>query len=56
MANTLQILCINKSDRPNIHERIQYVGGINPNGTRWKLSRLQKLFSLLLFPGAGRCV
>jgi Protein of unknown function (DUF3892) len=39
MAQQVQIRCINKSDRPNPHERILYVGGVNADGTRWKLSQ-----------------
>ncbi len=39
MAMTLPIMCINKSDRPNPHERILYIGGFNANRTRWKLSQ-----------------
>ncbi len=39
MAQQIQIGCINKSDRPNPHERILYVGGVNADGTRWKLSQ-----------------
>ncbi len=35
----VQITCINKSERYNPHERIQYVGGKNPNGTGWKMSQ-----------------
>lgn len=39
MADSHRIYCINKSDRYNPHERIINVGGINPDGTRWKLSQ-----------------
>jgi len=35
---TVQIRCINKTDRMDPAERIKAVGGLNDNGTRWKLS------------------
>mgnify|MGYP003575549383 CR=1 FL=1 len=38
MADSHEIKCINKSDRYNIHERIKSIGGLNSNGTKWKLS------------------
>jgi hypothetical protein len=38
MADQIQIRCVNKTDRMNPHERIQYVGGVNGDGSRWKLS------------------
>ena len=38
MANTIQIKCINKSDRPNPHERILNVGGVE-NGKSWKITQ-----------------
>jgi hypothetical protein len=38
MAQRVEIMCINKSDRQNPHERIRNVGGANANNTRWKMS------------------
>ena len=33
-----EVKCINKSDRYNPHERVLSIGGINADGSRWKLS------------------
>ncbi|MEY9184557.1 DUF3892 domain-containing protein [Bradyrhizobium sp. USDA 313] len=38
MAKRVRICCINKTDRRSAHERIKYVGGVNLDGTRWRLS------------------
>lgn len=38
MAQSVQIKCVNKSDRFDPHERIRAVGGTNVDGTRWKLN------------------
>ena len=39
MTSRHEVKCINKSDRQNPHERIKAIGGVNPNGTNWKLSQ-----------------
>lgn len=38
MADRVQVRCVNKRDRQSRHERIQNIGGINPDGTPWKLT------------------
>lgn len=39
MAVDVEIKCINKTDRFDPHDRIKSVGGVNADGTRWKLSQ-----------------
>jgi hypothetical protein len=43
MAQRVRIGCINKTDRHNPHERISHVGGVNPNGTRWRLTQSEAI-------------
>jgi hypothetical protein len=43
MATNIQIQCVNKTDRYNPHERISHVGGVNADGTRWKLTEDQAI-------------
>lgn len=39
MATRLQVLCINKSNRQDAHERITYIGGKNADGSKWQLTQ-----------------
>lgn len=38
MAEYVQIQCVNKRPRHDPHLRISHVGGVNANGTRWRLT------------------
>jgi hypothetical protein len=40
---SIEIKCINKSDRYDPHERILRIGGINPDGQRWSLSQIEAI-------------
>ena len=40
---SIEILCINKSDRQNPHERILRIGGKNGDGTIWRLSQAEAI-------------
>lgn len=39
MPTRHEIRCINKTDRYDPHERIMNVGGVNADGTRWKITQ-----------------
>jgi len=43
MASLHRVSCINKSNRTSAHERIHYIGGINGDGTKWKLSQVNAI-------------
>jgi hypothetical protein len=43
MAKNAQIKCVNKRDRENPWERILNVGGVNPDGSRWKQTQEQTI-------------
>ncbi|MBA3687621.1 MAG: DUF3892 domain-containing protein [Chloroflexi bacterium] len=38
MADSIEVRCINKTDRTDPHERISHIGGTNPNGAAWRLT------------------
>ena len=39
MAARHRILCINKTDRSNRHEKISHIGGVNADNSRWRISQ-----------------
>lgn len=38
IKHKLKVLCINKNNRTNPHERITHIGGLNSNSTEWHFS------------------
>ena len=46
MATRIEVMCINKIDRPNPHERIKSIGGKNADGTAWKLSQQEAITAI----------
>lgn len=38
MAIIAQVMCINQREHDDPHERITHIGGVNTDGTRWKLT------------------
>jgi Protein of unknown function (DUF3892) len=43
MAQYLHIRCVVKTDRASAYERIQSVGGVKPDGSRWILTQDQAI-------------
>lgn len=43
MADRHQVLCVNKSDRTNPHERITHLGGKNQDGGRWRITQQEAI-------------
>jgi hypothetical protein len=43
IVTEIEIRCINRSDRTTPDDRIHHVGGVNSDGSRWKLTEDQAI-------------
>lgn len=43
MASRIEIKCINKTNRSSAYERIEKIGGVNPNGEKWRLTQQEAI-------------
>jgi len=43
VAADIEIMCINKTTRQCLHERIRSIGGVHPDGSSWMLSQPQAI-------------
>jgi len=41
-----EIKCIKKADRPNPHERITHIGGLNGDNTRWRITQEEAIVGI----------
>ena len=46
MASRHQICCVTRSAFLNHHQRIRGVGGVNPDGSRWKLGEAEAIAAI----------
>lgn len=53
MPVNIQVSCIRKRNHNNPHERIEGLGGVNPNGSNWYLTENQ-IIEDILKPEASR--
>jgi len=46
MAQQVQVSCINKTNHSSAHERIQRTGGVNSDGSRWRMSESEAILDI----------
>ena len=45
-ATTLQISCVHQRQHQDPHQRVVAVGGVKPDGSRWRLTELQAVSAI----------
>ncbi len=45
-TTTLQVSCVIQRPHHNPHERVGFIGGVKPDGSRWRLPELQAIMAI----------
>jgi len=45
-TETLQVMCVTQRPHHDPYERVGFIGGVKPDGSRWRLAELQAIVAI----------